>query len=267
MCELQGKIALVTGAGEGIGARTAEVLAEAGANVVVTGRTDGPCLELVERIRSAGHEACFRHLDVGVEDDWRRVLDDVCASLGGLDVLVNNAGVLLIKPVTEITLQEWHDLARVNLDGVFLGTKHSIRAMTDGSTTRPRGGSIVNLSSVAGLVGVGFYSIYSMSKGGVRLFTKAVAAECAMLRNGVRVNSVHPGVIATPMAVEGIPGLMSVGYGRDADEINRVIVDKHPMGRLGTPDEVARAILFLASDASSFVTGAELAVDGGFAAV
>jgi NAD(P)-dependent dehydrogenase (short-subunit alcohol dehydrogenase family) len=267
MCELQGKVALVTGAGEGIGARTAEVLAEAGANVVVTGRTDGPCLEVVERIRSAGHEACFRHLDVGVEDDWRRVLDDVCASFGGLDVLVNNAGVLLIKPVTEITLQEWHDLARVNLDGVFLGTKHAIRAMTDGSTTRPRGGSIVNLSSVAGLVGVGFYSIYSMSKGGVRLFTKAVAAECAMLRNGVRVNSVHPGVIATPMAVEGIPGLMSVGYGRDADEINRVIVDKHPMGRLGTPDEVARAVLFLASDASSFVTGAELAVDGGFAAV
>jgi NAD(P)-dependent dehydrogenase (short-subunit alcohol dehydrogenase family) len=224
-------------------------------------------MEVVERIRAAGHEASFQHLDVCVEDDWRRVLDDVCASFGGLDVLVNNAGVLLIKPVTEITLQEWHDLARVNLDGVFLGTKHAIRAMTDGSTTRPRGGSIVNLSSVAGLVGVPFYSTYSMSKGGVRLFTKSVAAECAVLRNGVRVNSVHPGVIATPMAAEGIPGLVAVGFGRDAGEVNQVIVDKHPMGRLGTPDEVARAVLYLASDASSFVTGAELAVDGGFSAV
>lgn len=267
MCELQGKVALVTGAGEGIGARTAEVLAEAGASVVVTGRTDGPCLQVVERIGAAGHEACFRHLDVSVEDDWRRVLDDICANFGGLDVLVNNAGVLLIKPVTEITLQEWHDLARVNLDGVFLGTKHAIRAMTDGSTTRPRGGSIVNLSSVAGLVGVGFYSIYCMSKGGVRLFTKSVAAECAALRNGVRVNSVHPGVIVTPMAAEGIPGLMAVGLGTNPEEVNQAILDKHPMGRLGTPDEVARAVLFLASDASSFVTGAELAVDGGFAAV
>ena len=267
MCELSGKVALVTGAGEGIGARTAEVLAEAGANVIVAGRTDSPCLKVVERIRAAGHQASFQHLDVCVEDDWRRVLDDVCASFGGLDVLVNNAGVLLIKPVTEITLQEWRDLARVNLDGVFLGTKHAIRAMTDGSTTRPRGGSIVNLSSVAGLVGVPFYSIYSMSKGGVRLFTKSIAAECAVLRNGVRVNSVHPGVIATPMAEEGIPGLMAVGFGRNAAEINQVMIDKHPMGRLGTPDEVARAVLFLASDASSFVTGAELAVDGGFSAV
>lgn len=267
MCELQGKVALVTGAGEGIGARTAEVLAEAGANVIVTGRTDGPCLEVVERIRGAGHEASFHHLDVCVEDDWRRVLDDVCASFGGLDILVNNAGVLLIKPLADTTLQEWHDLARVNLDGVFLGTKHGIRAMTDGSTTRPRGGSIINLSSVAGLVGVGFYSIYSMSKGGVRLFTKSAAAECALLRNGVRVNSVHPGVIATPMAAEGIPALMEVGYGRNAAEINQLMIDKHPMGRLGTPDEVARAILFLASGASSFVTGAELVVDGGFAAV
>jgi NAD(P)-dependent dehydrogenase (short-subunit alcohol dehydrogenase family) len=106
-----------------------------------------------------------------------------------------------------------------------------------------------------------------MSKGGVRLFTKSVAAECAVLRNGVRVNSVHPGVIATPMAEEGIPGLMAVGFGRNAAEINQVMIDKHPMGRLGTPDEVARAVLFLASDASSFVTGAELAVDGGFSAV
>lgn len=266
MCIVKDKVALVTGAGEGIGACTAEVLAAAGARVIVTGRTDAPCESVVQRIRAAGHEAHFRHLDVTREADWQAVTADVCAMFGGLDVLVNNAGILIIKPLSELTLDDWQEISRINLDGVFLGTKYGVHAMTTGSTTRPKGGSIVNLSSVAGLVGVGFYSAYCMTKGGVRLFTKSVAIECAMLCNGVRVNSVHPGVIQTAMAAEGTPLLTRVGYGSNDEETMRAVLARHPLGRFGEPNEVAKAILYLASDDSSYVTGAELAVDGGFSA-
>jgi len=267
MCDLTGKVALVSGAGQGIGARTAEVLAEAGAVVIVTGRTDAPCKAVVERIRAAGHQAHFRHLDVTLEADWRGVMEEVCAKFGGLDVLVNNAGVELIKPLDDITLEDWHGICSINLDGVFLGSKYGIRAMTKGSTSRPKGGSIVNLSSVAGMVGQGFQSAYNMTKGGVRLFTKAVAHECCMLRNGVRVNSVHPGIINTPMSTAGMPRYTAVGYGRNDEETLQNALAMHPIGRFGEPDDVAKAILYLASDDSSFVTGAELAVDGGFTAV
>jgi NAD(P)-dependent dehydrogenase (short-subunit alcohol dehydrogenase family) len=235
--------------------------------VIVTGRTDAPCKAAVERIRAAGHQAHFRHLDVTREDDWRTVMDEVCATFGGLDVLVNNAGVELIKPLDDITLDDWHGICRINLDGVFLGSKYGIRAMTVGSTSRPKGGSIVNLSSVAGIIGTAFTSAYNMTKGGVRLFTKAVAHECCMLRNGVRVNSVHPGIINTPMATAGMPRFTAVGYGRNDEETLRNALAMHPIGRFGEPDEVAKAILYLASDDSSFVTGAELVVDGGFTAV
>jgi len=123
MCDLKGKVALVSGAGQGIGARTAEVLAEAGAVVIVTGRTDAPCKSVVERIRAAGHQAHFRHLDVTREEDWKSVVSDVCANFGGLDVLVNNAGIEMVKALADLTLDDWHRACRVNLDGVFLGTK------------------------------------------------------------------------------------------------------------------------------------------------
>jgi NAD(P)-dependent dehydrogenase (short-subunit alcohol dehydrogenase family) len=267
MCNVRGKVALVTGAGQGIGARTAEVLAEAGATVVVTGRTDAPCGEVVERIRAAGGEAHFRHLDVTLEADWQSATAEVCARFGGLDVLVNNAGVELVKRLADITLEEWHWICRINLDGVFLGTRYAIQAMTDGSTSRRKGGSIVNVSSVAGLVGLMGQSAYCMTKGGIRLFTKAVAHECGLLHNGVRVNSVHPGLIRTPMMFNQLPNWAAVGYGRDAEDVARSALAMHPIGRLGEADDVAKAILYLASDDSSFVTGAELAVDGGFTAV
>ena len=162
MCDLKGKIALVSGAGQGIGARTAEMLAEAGAVVVVTDVNDATGEATVARIRAAGHQAHFQHLDVTREDDWKSVMSDVCAKSGGLDVLVNNAGVELIKPLAELTLEDWHWICRINLDGVFLGTKYGIRAMTDGSTSRPKGGSIINLSSVAGLVAGALQSAYCL---------------------------------------------------------------------------------------------------------
>ena len=229
MCDLKDKVALVSGAGQGIGARTAEVLAEAGAVVVVTDVIDATGEATVSRIRAAGHQAHFQHLDVTREDDWKSVMSDVCAKSGGLDVLVNNAGV-------------------------ELGTKYGIRAMTDGSTSRPKGGSIINLSSVAGLVAGAFQSAYCMTKGGVRLFTKSVAVECARLKTGVRVNSVHPAVIRTPMWEGAVSAATALRVGKDDEETRALVLSKHPIGRLGEADDVAKAIRYLASDDSSFVT-------------
>ena len=150
---------------------------------------------------------------------------------------------------------------------MFLGTKYGIRAMTEGSTTRPKGGSIVNLSSVAGIIGTAFQSAYNMTKGGVRLFTKSVAHECGLLGNGVRVNSVHPGVIRTPMMDAGLKEWTAMGYGATDEETLKNVLAMHPIGRFGETDDVAKAIRYLASDDSSFVTGAELVVDGGMTAV
>lgn len=267
MHDLRGKVALVTGAGSGIGARTAEALAAEGAIVVATARTDAPCLDVVEGIRNSGGVAHFRHLDAGCEDDWKAVMDAVRRDFGGLDVLVNNAAIEFVRPLAALTLEDWHVVCRNNLDSVFLGTKYGIHAMTAGSSTRPQGGSIVNVSSVLGLVGAGFQSAYCMTKGGIRLFTKAVAHECGLLRNGVRVNSVHPGGIGTPMLEKMLGEVTAAGMAPTSDAMRALLVGLHPIGRLGEPEEVARVIVFLASDDSSFVTGAELVVDGGFTAI
>ena len=169
MRDLKGKVALVSGAGQGIGARTAEVLAEAGAIVVVTGRTDAPCMAVVERIRAAGHQAHFRHLDVTHEEDWKMVMDDVCAKFGGLDVLVNNAGIEMVKALADLTLEDWHSVCRVNLDGVFLGTQYGVRAMTEASPRHPRADRSSMCRWSAGLVGTQFMSAYNMTKRGTAL--------------------------------------------------------------------------------------------------
>jgi 3(or 17)beta-hydroxysteroid dehydrogenase len=263
---IDGRIALISGAGNGIGARTAQVLAEAGANVVVSDIDERAGQMVVESILAGKGHALFHRLDVTQERDWQGVTKRICDEFGGLDVLVNNAGVEMIKPVAELTLEDWHWVSRINLDGVFLGTKYGIWAMTEGSTGRFKGGSIVNLSSVAGLVGAPFCSAYHMTKGGVRLFTKSVALECGVLKNGVRVNSVHPGIVQTPMVEQAWKEWTTVGFGTNEEDTRQRALALHPIGRLGEPDDVAKAILYLASDDSSFVTGAELVVDGGFTA-
>lgn len=266
MCRIDGKVALISGAASGIGAETARTFAAAGGVVLATDVNEEAGKRLVAEIESAGHAAEFQALDVTREEDWERVIRQACDRHGGLDVLVNNAGIECIKTIADLTLEEWRRVCRVNLDGVFLGTKYGIRAMTEGSTARPRGGSIVNLSSVAGIVGTPGQSAYNMTKGGVRLFTKSAALECARLGNGVRVNSVHPAVIETPLVEAAWKGWTEVGFGENEEETRANVLALHPIGRFGQPIDVAKAILYLASDDSSFVTGAELVVDGGLTA-
>jgi NAD(P)-dependent dehydrogenase (short-subunit alcohol dehydrogenase family) len=242
---VQEKAALVTGGASGIGLATAARLADAGFRVVVSD-VDPAGRQVVAAIAGA----VFVEHDVIDESSWERAIAAVLDAHGRLDVLVNNAGISYVRAVTDTTLDEWRALMAVNLDGVFLGTKHGVRAMR----RHGDGGSIINVSSTAGLAGWAFSSAYCASKGGVRLFTKAVALECAA--EAIRVNSVHPGAVQTPIWDK-------VGV---SPELQAAIAAASPLGRMAEPEEVADAILYLASDAARYVTGSELVIDGGFTA-
>jgi 3(or 17)beta-hydroxysteroid dehydrogenase len=252
MDRVKDKVAIITGAATGIGRAAAQLLAQEGAKVVVT--TDKNITgaeETIASIKSAGGEAIFIQQDITKESDWEKVIDKTLETYGRLDVLVNNAGIMIAKEIEKMSLEEWRRVMKINLDGVFLGTKHGILAMK-----KSGGGSIINMSSVLGLVGnFDHTSAYSASKGGIRAFTKAAAVECS--KNGldynIRVNSVHPGVIETPMATPVFTN----------DEFRKAMESYHPIGRLGDPTDVAYGILYLASDESSFITGTELVIDGG----
>ncbi|MBD3649673.1 MAG: glucose 1-dehydrogenase [Pseudomonadales bacterium] len=258
MDRLQGKTALVTGGAMGIGRACAELFAREGARVVVTDVDDVNGESTVDGICTAGGEAIYLHHDVTAEDAWQSVLDAIGERYGQLHILVNNAGIAIGKPLLDMTLDEFHKQNAVNLDGVFLGLKFCIPAIASAG-----GGSIINLSSAAGLKGAPGLAAYSMTKGGVRLLTKSVARECADAGNRVRVNSVHPGIIETAiwdkMGLLGEPGANQVDVGGIATNIV-------PGGVLGTPAYVANGILFLASDESSYMTGSELVIDHGFTA-
>ena len=251
MGRLQDKIALITGGASGIGRAAAHLFAEEGATVVIADRDEAAARAAVAAI---GGRASFQRLDVTAEDRWIAVTDALVRDRGRLDILINSAGVSLIKDIETTTLDEWRVLMAVNLDGTFLGCKHAVRVMKE------RGGSIVNMSSVAGLIGSGFLAAYCASKGGVRLLTKAVALHCARKGYNIRCNSVHPSFADTPM-LEGM-----VAAARNPDKLAASFTAAAPLGRLAQPIEVARTILFLASDESVFTTGAELVVDGGLTA-
>jgi NAD(P)-dependent dehydrogenase (short-subunit alcohol dehydrogenase family) len=209
-----------------------------------------------KRLRAAGLAVEFQRHDVTSEADWRRVVDDVVQRHGHLDALVNNAGIAVIAPVEQETLEGWRRTQAVNMEGVFLGTREAIRAM------KARGGAIVNISSIEGLVGDPLIPAYNASKGGVRLFTKSAALECAQRGYGIRVNSVHPGYVGTPLVANAIGALPP----EQAAALQQDLLRRIPLGRLAEPREVAQCVLFLASDESSYVTGAELVVDGGYTA-
>ena len=262
---LDGKVALVTGSTRGLGAACAELMANAGAKVMVTGRVESDGLAVVEKIQSAGGQATFRRLEVTSEDDWQTVIDTTIGTLGGLDVIVNNAGVELFKPFLETSLEDFRNVMAINVEGVFLGTKLGVTAMRPGGAAG-EGGSIINVSSIAGLIGHPLETAYCASKGAVRLLTKAAALECAKAGLGVRINSVHPGVVKTPMLEHSLQPLVDGGAASSPEEALAYMTNLHPIGRLGEPMDVATGILFLASEASSWMTGSELVIDGGFIA-
>jgi NAD(P)-dependent dehydrogenase (short-subunit alcohol dehydrogenase family) len=256
--QVQGKVALVTGGASGIGAACAELLAREGASVAVTDvdELNGP--EIVARIKKAGGEASFWHHDVTSEERWIEVVGEVGKRYGRLDVLVSNAGIGIAVPsITQMSLADWRKQTAINLDGVFLSVKHSLPLMR-----KTGGGSIIMMSSLAGLRGSHILSGYCATKGGVRLFAKAIAMECAFANDGIRVNSVHPGIIDTPIWGKIPTGAQGQGQNApiDPDERARFAT---PLGRAGEAAEIASGVLFLASDASRYVTGTELVIDGG----
>lgn len=255
MNRVEGKTALVTGAGLGLGRATALLLAREGARVVATDIKERDGNSVVDEIIADGGEAMFLRQDVSNEAAWAATVAATVDRFGKLDVLVNNAGIVLGADTESTTLQQWRALMSINLDGVFLGTKAAITAMKQSG-----GGSIVNLSSIAGIIGIAGAAAYCSSKGGVRNFTKAVALECARAGNRIRVNSIHPGYIWTPM-VENFLALAP-----DPVAARAAAAAAHPVGHMGEPDDVAYGVLYLASDESKFVTGAELVIDGGYTA-
>ena len=233
------------------------MLAREGATVVLTDLKDSEGQTVAGGIHGEGGKALYLHHDVASEDDWESVMARTVEEFGRLDVLVNNAGVGVGAPPEEQTLEQWRWLMSINLDGVFLGTKHAILAMKQ---YPPKGGSIINLSSIEGLVGDPNLGAYNASKGGVRLYTKSVALYCAKSGLNIRVNSIHPGYIWTPMVETYLKEHGDVTEGRKAVDA------MHPIGHVGEPDDIAYGVVYLASDKSKFVTGSELVIDGGYTA-
>ena len=243
---LQDKVALISGGARGMGAVEAKLFAQNGAKVVIGDLLDDDGRRTEAEINESGGQCLYVHLDVTSEPSWQDAVNTAVDRYGKLDILVNNAGIYRTHNVLETPADEWDQVMDINAKGVFLGTKAAIPAMRQNG-----GGSIVNISSVAGLIGNFMSSAYTASKGAVRLFTKSTAIQYA--QDGIRANSVHPGTIETQMTA---PILADEAYRQD--RINRT-----PLGRLGTPNDVAYGVLFLASDEASFMTGSELVIDGG----
>ena len=255
--DLTGSIALVTGATGGIGRATAQELAKAGARVIAS--------DLAEDAEVAG-AARYRRLDVTSEEGWQALIADIAATEGRLDILVNNAGISVTNSIADTSLAEWRACQSVNVDGLFLGTKAAADLLRRSGGGRKGGSSIVNLSSVGGLVGAAYMAAYCASKGAVRLFSKSAANEYALLGWPIRVNSVHPGGIDTDMMDTIYARYVEAGLFPDAATARATVSANHAMGRMGTADEIASGIVYLSSPAASFVTGSELVIDGGMTA-
>jgi len=244
---LENKVALISGGARGMGAAEARMFAREGAKVVIGDVLDAEGTRVAAEIAESGGDALFVHLDVTHEEDWRSAIGAATSSFGKLDILVNNAGIWRRGRVEDTTVEDWDMILDVNAKGVFLGTKLAIPEMR-----KAGGGSIINISSTAGLVGGPRSSAYTASKGAVRLFTKATAVQYA--QDGIRANSIHPGPIDTPM-------IQQVWHGEE--QSREAALARTPLGRIGTPEDIAYGVLFLASDESSFMTGSELVIDGG----
>lgn len=246
MGRLNGKVALISGGARGQGAAEARLFSQEGAKVVFGDLLDDEGQRVEEEIRGSGGEATYVHLDVTQGTDWRAAVETAVNSYGRLNVLVNNAAITLRRPIEETTEEDWDRVMAINAKGVFLGTKYAIPAMRQSG-----GGSIVNISSTGGIVGNPISSAYTASKGAVRLFSKSTAIQHA--KDNIRCNSVHPGPTATPMIQGDI----------DDPAKRENWLRQIPLGRIGTVNDIAYGVLYMASDESSFVTGSELVIDGG----
>ena len=258
MAQVSGKVAIVTGGASGIGEACAETLAREGASVLITDIDDALGKGVVERIGKAGGKAHYVRHDVRDEAAWPGIVAEAEKRYGRLDIMVANAGIGIMSPIATMTLADWQRQQAINLDGVFLSIKHSIPAMQRGG-----GGSIVLMSSVAGLRGAPGLAAYSATKGGVRLLAKSVALEHAA--DNIRCNSIHPGIIATPIW-EKIP------TGAEGNRRNAPIDPREraaatvPLPRVGEAQDIANGVLFLCTDAGNYITGQELVIDGGMTA-
>lgn len=271
MGQIDGKVAIITGAGSGIGRACAQVLVREGAAIMATDIDTDGLTETARLVDSVGGRIMTRHQDVVDEAAWDTVFAETEAAFGAPSILVNNAGIAIAGALADYSLEDWRLQMAVNVDSVFLGTRAAMRAMSG------RGGSIINISSVAGLRGAAGASAYCTSKGAVRLFTKAAAVECAQLGTGIRVNSVHPGIIDTPIWQKSITRMteamdadriaaLTAHSGANQMDADMIAAQSSPMGRAGRPEEVAELVLFLASDASSYISGQEHVVDGAMTA-
>lgn len=265
MNRLDNKVALITGGARGLGGAMAHKMAAAGAKVLITDLLEEAGAETAEAIQNEGGTAIFMRHDVTDEGQWAAAIALAVDKLGGLDILVNNAGIASDgTPLEHLSLEAWRKVIAVDLDSLFLGIKHAIPPMRERAGQWAGGGSIINISSIYGIVGSPGAASYHAAKGGVRLLTKAAALELAPAK--IRVNSVHPGFIETDMVREGIRKMAGAGLGIGENEMKQELTNRHPIGRMGVPVDIANAVLFLASDDSAFMTGTEVVVDGGYTA-
>ncbi len=259
MGRLDGKVAIVTGSASGLGEADARIMAKEGAKVVVTTRKkldEGRAV--AEDIKKAGGEAAFMQLDVSVEDDWKRVVADTVKKYGKLNIVVNNAGISVVQTIEEATLKDWNQMMAINATGVYLGTKYGILTMKDSGEP----GSIINISSVEVHINEPSYFAYNAAKGAVKSMTKTAAIHCCEAGYDIRVNAIYPGYIYTLMMEQE-----ARDWGLTLEQYKAKVAEQYcPIGHVGDPEDIAYGVVYLASDESKFVTGADLIIDGGIAA-
>lgn len=257
------KVAMVTGGSGGIGAATVRHLSREGAKVVIADLHRESGEALAQDINNKGGDAYFVQLNVTREDEWVAAIDTVVGRYGGLDVLVNNAGIYLGKAFEETSLSDWNTICAVNLTGVILGTKHSLDALRQRAKSTAQGSSIINMSSIAGIRGSSVDPLYSLTKGGITTFTKSMAIEFGRKGYRIRVNSVHPHSVQTEMTTRHLSGDNSEAAANDAYRSAAMLL---PIQRMAIPEDIAAAVAFLASDESGFMTGSSVVIDGGASA-